>query len=75
MRVIRALLKPSKPGGGGRCQGVGFTTMLAQFSPLADLGNGLTDGENRVLLETTNYATTEAPIRTALRRIAENRRS
>ena len=49
--------------------------MLAQFSPLADLGNGLTDGENRVLLETTNYATTEAPIRIALRRIAENRRS
>ena len=40
-----------------------------------DPGNGVTDGENRVLLETTNYATTEALIRTALRRIAENRRS
>lgn len=55
--------------------GVDCATMLAQFSSLAVLRNGLTDGENRVLLETTKYDTAEALVRIAVRRIAENRRS
>ncbi len=55
--------------------GVDCTTMLAQFSSLAVLRNGLSDGENRVLLETTKFDTVETLLRIAVRRIAENRRS
>ena len=55
--------------------GLDSTAMLARFSSPAVLRNGLTDRENRVLLETTDYATAEALIRAAVRRIAENRRS